>query len=86
MSDPPLRGNSPRNSSVELACRAEQASTLKHWLVAIECDVGTVIASVKSAGNGRKDLPHDVTFAFVVRPFHPEIAILEDSGSQPPLH
>ena len=41
-------------------------------------DVGTVIASVKTADGRQKDVPYDVTFAFVVHAFHPEIAILKD--------
>jgi len=63
---------------VELAWQAGQASALEHWEVAKGRDVGTVTASVKSADGGRNDIPYDVTFAFVVHAFHPDIAILKE--------
>jgi len=63
---------------IELAWQAGQASALEHREVARGRDVGTVIASVKTADGCQKDVPYDVTFAFVVHAFHPEIAILKD--------
>jgi len=63
---------------VELAWQAGQASALEHREVAKGRDVGTVTASVKSADGGRRDVPYDVTFAFVVHAFHPDITILKD--------
>jgi hypothetical protein len=62
---------------VELAWQAGQASALEHWEVAKGRDVGTVTASIKDAGGRRHDVPYDVTFAFVVHAFHPDLSILK---------
>ncbi len=64
--------------SVELAWHSGQASALDHWQVARGRDVGTVTASVKDADGSRHDIAYDVTFAFVVHAFHPDIAILKE--------
>jgi hypothetical protein len=63
---------------VELAWQAGQASALDHWEVAEGRDVGTVTASVKSEDGSRRDIPYDVTFAFVVHAFHPDVPILKE--------
>ena len=75
----PRAGHAHRRwwSFIELAWQAGQASALEHREVAKGRDVGTVIASVKTADGRQKDVPYDVTFAFVVHAFHPEIAILK---------
>jgi hypothetical protein len=57
---------------IELAWQAGQASALDHREVAKGRDVGTVTA------RGASDVPYDVTFAFVVHAFHPDVAILKD--------
>jgi hypothetical protein len=62
---------------VELAWQAGQASALEHWEVAKGRDVGTVTASIKDAYGKRHDVPYDVTFAFVVHAFHPDLTILK---------
>jgi len=62
---------------VELAWQSGQASALEHWEVAKGRDVGTVTASVKDADGRRHDVPYDVTFAFVVHAFHPDLSILK---------
>jgi hypothetical protein len=63
---------------LELTWQAGQASALEHREVAKGRDVGTVIASVRSSGGGQSGVPYDVTFAFVVHAFHPDISILKD--------
>jgi hypothetical protein len=63
---------------VELAWQAGQASALEHWEVAKGRDVGSVTASVKGADGVRRDIPYDVTFAFVIHAFHPDVAIRKD--------
>jgi len=62
---------------VELAWQAGQASALEHWEVAKGRAVGTVTASIKDADGRRHDVPYDVTFAFVVHAFHPDLSILK---------
>jgi hypothetical protein len=63
---------------VELAWRTGQASALEHWEVSKGRDVGTVTAFVRQPDGQPRDVSYDVTFAFVVFAFHPEIAILKD--------
>jgi hypothetical protein len=62
---------------VELAWQTGQASALEHWAVAKGRDVGTVTAHTKDADGRRHYVPYDVTFAFVVHAFHPDIPILK---------
>jgi hypothetical protein len=62
---------------VELAWQPGQASALEHWEVAKGRDVGTVTASVKDTEGRRHDVPYDVTFAFVIHAFHPDLSILK---------
>jgi hypothetical protein len=62
---------------VELAWEAGQASALEHWAVAKGRDVGTVTAYTKDPDGRRHDVRYDVTFAFVVHAFHPDIPILK---------
>jgi hypothetical protein len=62
---------------VELTWQAGQTSALEHWEVAKGRDVGTVIATIRTADGSRRDVPYDVTFAFVVHAFHPGLSILK---------
>jgi hypothetical protein len=62
---------------VELTWKSGQASALEHREVARGRDVGTVTASIKHADARYRDVPYDVTFAFVVRAFHPDLSILK---------
>jgi hypothetical protein len=63
---------------VELAWQAGQASALEQREVAKGRDVGTVTASVRGTDGSRHAIPYDVTFAFVVHAFHPDVAILKE--------
>jgi len=63
---------------VELAWRAGQASALDHWEVAKGRDVGTVVAFRKRPEGTIEDVAYDVTFAFVVFAFHPEVRMVNE--------
>jgi hypothetical protein len=63
---------------IELAWEPGQSTALDHWDIAQGRDVGTVTASRIGADSQRRDAPYDVTFAFVVFAFHPDVAILKD--------
>lgn len=63
---------------IELAWRAGQSSALDHWDIAKGQDVGTVTALKRDGAGKREDVPYDVTFAFVVYAFHPDVHILQD--------
>lgn len=63
---------------IELAWAAGQSSALDHWDIAKGRDVGTVSAFKSDGAGKREDVPYDVTFAFVVHAFHPDITILKD--------
>jgi hypothetical protein len=63
---------------VELAWQPEQGTALDHWDIAQGRDVGSVIATMKGRDGQRRDVPYDVTFAFAVFAFHPEIVIVKD--------
>ena len=63
---------------VELAWRAGQASALEHSEVSKGRDVGTVTAFVRQSDGRSRDVPYDVTFAFVVFAFHPNIPIIKE--------
>ena len=56
---------------IELKWTKGQASALDHGTIAKGRDVGSVIASRKSADGTVLDVPYDVTFAFVFHAFHP---------------
>jgi hypothetical protein len=62
---------------IQLAWRSGQATALEHSQVAKGRDVGTVTASISNADGKPHDVPYDVTFAFVVRAFHPDLSILK---------
>jgi hypothetical protein len=63
---------------VELAWRAGQSSALDHWDVAKGRDVGSVTAFKNDGSGKREEVPYDVTFAFVVYAFHPDLPILKE--------
>ncbi|MGE0852615.1 MAG: DUF3179 domain-containing protein [Hyphomicrobiaceae bacterium] len=63
---------------VELAWQPGQSTALDHWDIAQGRDVGSVIATMKGQDGQRRDVPYDVTFAFAVFAFHPEIVIVKD--------
>ncbi len=60
---------------VRLRWRAGQASALDDAMVAKGRDVGTVIAQVKD-GEAWRDIPYQVTFAFVAHAFHRGVKIV----------
>lgn len=62
---------------VELAWKSGQASALERREVAQGRDVGTVTASLKDSEGRRRDVPYDVTFAFVVHAFYPQLTIMK---------
>jgi hypothetical protein len=59
----------------ELVWQPGQSTALDHWNIADGRDVGTVTAFVVGDDGVRRDVPYDVTFAFAVFAFHPEISI-----------
>ena len=63
---------------VELAWKPGQSTALDHWDIAQARDVGSVIATMKGQDGQRRDVPYDVTFAFAVFAFHPEVVIVKD--------
>ena len=75
-----LRNKGPARArrDIELAWRAGQSSALDHWDIAKGQDVGTVTALKRDGAGKREDVPYDVTFAFVVYAFHPEVSVLMD--------
>ncbi len=58
-----------------LSWLAGQASALDHRTIAEGRDVGTIIAQRNVDGH-LEDVPYDVTFAFVVHAFHPDLEII----------
>lgn len=64
--------------AIEIVWRAGQSSALDHWEIAKGQDVGTVTAFKNEGDGSRVDVVYDVTFAFVVFAFHPDIFILKD--------
>jgi hypothetical protein len=65
-------------SGVELTWRSGQTTALDHWDIAQGRDVGSVTATVKGEDGKRRDVPYDVTFAFAVFAFHPEVVIVKN--------
>jgi hypothetical protein len=63
---------------VELAWQPGQSTALDHWDIAQGRDVGSVIATMQGQDGQRRDVPYDVTFAFAVFAFHPEVVIVKD--------
>jgi hypothetical protein len=65
--------NGVSNNGFEIAWTAGQSSALETQSVARGRDVGTI--SVQKDG---KDMPHDVTFAFVAHAFYPDVPIMQE--------
>jgi hypothetical protein len=66
-----------RLGETELVWQHGQNTALDHWNIADGRDVGTVTAFVVGDDGVRRDVPYDVTFAFAVFAFHPEIFIVK---------
>jgi hypothetical protein len=64
-------------NDIVLTWHPGQASALHHWNVAEGRDVGSVIARIKLPNGSTPDIPYDVTFAFAVFAFHPDIKIIQ---------
>ncbi len=64
-------------SDVQLSWRKGQASALDHKTVAGGRDVGNVIAQTVASNGTTRDVPYDVTFAFVFHAFHPGAEIID---------
>lgn len=62
------------DGEVVLDWRAGQASALDSRVIAEGRDVGNIVAQRKTA-SGYEDITYDVTFAFVVKAFHPDLDI-----------
>jgi len=63
---------------IELTWQAGQASALDDGQVAKGRDVGTVAASRVTRDGKREAAVYDVTFAFVVHAFHPDLTIVKE--------
>jgi hypothetical protein len=64
--------------NVELTWRPGQSTALDHWDIAQGRDVGSVTAMTKGDDGRQRDVPYDVTFAFAVFAFHPDVNIQKD--------
>ncbi len=63
---------------VKLNWKAGQASALDTEELAKGRDVGSVTVMRRDSDGTYRDMPHDVTFAFVVEAFHPGTAIVKE--------
>ena len=59
------------HGDVTIKWRSGQASALDHGEIAKGRDVGNITVQKKNSNGGYEDIPHDVTFAFVVEAFEP---------------
>jgi hypothetical protein len=66
-----------RIRDITLTWHPGQASALHHWNVAEGRDIGSVIAQQESSNGSSEDVPYDVTFAFAVFAFHPDLKIIQ---------
>jgi Protein of unknown function (DUF3179) len=64
-------------SNVSLSWSAGQNSSLDTSRISQGRDVGNVVVQVDSA-NGPRDIVYDVTFAFVIKAFSPEVKIQQN--------
>lgn len=64
--------------NITLQWHAGQASALDASRIADGVDVGNVIAQRSCTDGANKDVPYDVTFAFVFHAFHPEGEMIKD--------
>lgn len=67
-----------RHGPVKLSWKAGQASALDTANIAEGRDVGSVTVARTAPSGQYADIPHDVTFAFVVTAFHPGTDILKE--------
>jgi hypothetical protein len=72
------KGRLELGDGIELDWRAGQSSALDHWDIAQGRDVGTVTAFKTDDSGNRVEIPYDVTFAFAVFAFHPDVAIRKE--------
>jgi hypothetical protein len=72
------KGRLDLGDGIELDWRAGQSSALDHWDIAQGRDVGTVSAFMRDSAGNQVAIAYDVTFAFVVFAFHPDVAIRKD--------
>jgi hypothetical protein len=63
---------------IELTWRPGQSTALDHWDIGQGRDVGSVTATTKGDDGRQRDVPYDVTFAFAVFAFHPDVNIQKD--------
>ena len=61
-----------------LAWQPGQSTALDHRDIGQGRDVGSVTATTKGDDGQQRDVPYDVTFAFVVFAFHPDVNIQKD--------
>jgi hypothetical protein len=66
-----IRADGFEQDDYRIAFEAGVASALDHSTIAKGREIGTV----RVTKNG-KDIPHDITFAFVAHAFHPDVAIV----------
>ncbi len=66
-----IRADSFEQDGYRITFEAGVASALDHSTIAKGREIGTV----RVTKNG-KDIPHDITFAFVAHAFHPDVAIV----------
>ncbi len=64
------------NGDLVFKWQAGQASALDTRAIAEGRDVGNVTVQ-RNTGSGMEDIPYDVTFAFVVKAFHPDAEIIK---------
>jgi hypothetical protein len=64
------------DGAIVLTWSAGQASALDTRIIAEGRDVGNIVAQKRSAA-GLEDLVYDITFAFVVKAFHPDLDIFK---------
>jgi hypothetical protein len=73
-----VRLNGPiEQGDVKVTWEKGQASALDKRDIASSRDVGNIVVQSTSGGEP-KDLPYDVTFAFVANSFHPDVKILQE--------
>lgn len=66
-----------KRDGIELIWQQGQNTALDHWNISEGRDVGSVAAFVVGDDGVRRDAPYDVTFAFAVFAFHPDIPIIK---------
>lgn len=72
-----------KRDGIELVWQHGQSTALDHWNIADGRDVGSVTAFVVGDDGVARDVPYDVTFAFAVFAFHPDILIIKECDETP---